>query len=328
MKTETLLAPGKVHHKLLATHYTQTWPLIEDLKESRFSGYLNLEFWEYEGCIIFDTGNIIQAFQLEKGRMKSGIPALSGIYHRFKEKDGTINTFHVDSEFIPFQFARYQTRVIEEVKNSKNGELEEFIKNVSNKIDFGCVNIVYGDGEAWATILLNNGQVVSSALKSKEGKAVFETNEKNLFNNIIKLAGTIKTSAQLLGCDAMESYRHSSKYTEFFGLLKKSETIISVTNFLKDVLLSVLKQEEINMLFKAAWSESCEKNKAKKLQIKPKEIVGLEEINEEQFYKIIKDFLTQLQPEFDKAVKGHVAMKDMLAALNKQYTGTLKELLI
>jgi hypothetical protein len=328
MKTETLLAPGNIHHKLLATHYTQTWPLIEDLKESRFSGYLKLEFWEYEGCIIFDTGNIIQAFQMEKGKIKSGIPALSGIYHRFKEKDGTINTFYIDSEFIPFQFARYQTKVIEEVKNRKNDELGEFIKNVSNKIDFGCVNIVYGDGEAWATILLNNGQVVSSALKSKDGKAVFETNEKNLFNNIIKLAGTIKTSAQFLGCDAMESYRHSSKYTEFFSLLKKSETIISVNNFLKDILLPVLKKKEIDEFFKLAWDASCKKNKIEKLHIKSNKIVGLEEINSDQFYSIIKEFLEQLQPEFDKAINGHIAMKDMLSALNKQYTGALKKLLI
>ena len=328
MKTETLLVPGKIHHELLATHYTQTWPLIEDLKESRFSGYLKLEFWEYEGCIIFDTGNIIQAFQVEKDAIKSGIPALSGIYHKFKEKDGTISTFQVDSEFIPFQFANYQTRVIEEVEDYKNDELEKFIKNVSKKIDFGCVNIIYGEAEAWATVLLNNGQVVGSALKSNDGKAVFETNELKLYENILKLAGTIKTSAQLLGCDAMESYQHSSQYTEFFDLLKKSETIISVNNFLKDVLASVIKKKEIENIFNTAWDKSCKKNKAEDLKIMSDEIIGLEQIDSNQFYKIIREFLIQLQPEFDKTIKGKVAMKDMLSALNKQYTGKLKELLI
>ncbi len=328
MKTETLLAPGKTHHKLLATHYTQTWPLIEDLKESRFSGYLMLEFWEYEGCIIFDTGNIIQAFQVEKNDVKSGIDALSGIYHKFKEKDGTISTFQIDSEFVPFQFARYQTKVLKEFESKKSEELTNFIKNISKEIDFGCINIVYGKEEAWATVLLNNGQIVGSALKSKAGKTVYETNELKLYENIIKLAGTIKTSSQLLGCDAIQSYRHSSQYTEFFDLLKKSETIISVNNFLKDVLTSVINKKEIENIFNTAWEESCKKNKAKNLKILSDGIIGLEQINSKQFYRIIRDFLVKLQPKFDKTIKGKLAMKDMLSALNNQYTGKLKELLI
>ena len=327
MKTETLLASGKLHHELLATHYTQTWPLIEDLKESRFSGYLKLEFWEYEGCIIFDTGNIIQAFHVENNNTISGIKALSGIYQKFKEKDGTISTFHIDSEFIPFQFARYQTKIIKEIDNCKKNELSEFIKSVSNEIDFGCVNIIYGEKEAWATILLNNGQVVGSALKSTDGKVVFEENERKLHENILKLAGTIKTSAQLLGCEALESYQHSKKYTEFFDLLKKSETIISVSNFLKDVLTSVLKKKEIEDLFNSAWSKSCQKNKADDLKLNSDKIIGLDEIDAEQFYQIIRDFLIQLQPKFDNMVNGKIAIKDILSALNKQYTGKLKELL-
>ncbi len=328
MKTETLLAPGKIHHELLATHYTQTWPLIEDLKESRFSGYLKLEFWEYEGCIIFDTGNIIQAFQLEKENIKSGIEALSGIYHKFKEKDGTISTFHIDSEFIPFQFARYQTQLVENIDNCKKNDLSEFIKDVSKKIDFGCINIEYGEKEAWATILLNNGQVVGSALKSKDGKVVFENNDQKLFENILKLAAKIKTSAQLLGCDAMESYQHSNKHTEFFDLLKKSETLVSVSNFLKDVLVSIINKKEIEGIFNSAWSESCNKNKAGILKMNSDEIIGLDKIDVEQFYQIIRDFLILLQPQYDNVIKGKVTIKDILSAFNKQNAGKLKELLI
>ena len=59
MKVKTLLPAGKSLHGMLATHYTRLKALIRDLEESRFSGYLKVEFWEYEGYLIFDTGIVV-----------------------------------------------------------------------------------------------------------------------------------------------------------------------------------------------------------------------------------------------------------------------------
>ena len=45
----------------LNTSFTNFGEMLVDLKENNFTGVVQVSFWEYEGVLLLDNGNIVNA---------------------------------------------------------------------------------------------------------------------------------------------------------------------------------------------------------------------------------------------------------------------------
>ncbi len=320
MNTNALVITGEPQHKNLATQYTHMWLLIKDLKESRFSGYLKLEFWGYEGFLIFDTGNIVQAYEQKGKQIESGIQALLGIYDRFREKDGSISTFLVDYELVPFLLAMFQNKILDEKKNLNSNTLEKYIQESSKKTDYGFININFGDQQARASIYLMNGGIAAAVLNNNAGKQVFERGQARLFKKILQIAETISTNISLESCDALRSYEESQKFSELLELLEISEIVLELKNRIVNAIDSLNENENMETLFSELWEKSCETLKVNDVQYGQNRFTGLDSITKIDFGAMIANVFTQLKPLFDDKTSKYSFMDLLIHGFVEEYS--------
>ncbi|MGD9897605.1 MAG: hypothetical protein AB7T22_00630 [Calditrichaceae bacterium] len=320
MNTNALVITGEPQHKNLATQYTHMWLLIKDLKESRFSGYLKLEFWGYEGFLIFDTGNIVQAYEQKGKQIGSGIQALLGIYNRFREKDGSISTFLVDYELVPFLLAMFQNKILDEKKNLNSDNLEKYIQESSKKTDYGFINIIFGDQQARASIYLMNGGVAASVLNNNAGKQVFEKGMARLFKKILQIAETIDTNISLESCDALRSYEESQKFSELLELLEVSEIMLELKNRIVNAIAPLDEHENMEALFSGLWEKSCKSIGVDAVHYAQNQFTGLDSITKMKFGALITNVFTQLKPLFDDKSSKHSFMDLLIHGFVEEYS--------
>ena len=71
----------------LNTSFTNFGELLVDLKENSFTGVVEVSFWEYEGVLLLDGGNIINAVQEINGNVITGQEAVKFVTAKAREKD-------------------------------------------------------------------------------------------------------------------------------------------------------------------------------------------------------------------------------------------------
>jgi hypothetical protein len=312
MKIKTLLPAGKSLHGALATHYTQLGRLIHDLRESRFSGYLKLEFWEYEGYLIFDTGNMVQSYERNKNKLNSGITAFLSIQKRFREKDGLISTFVVDAEFVPFLFGKFENKEIKEENNLKTKPLQSLIDDAKMSIDLGFIDIVFGANRMWASLYLMNGQVVAVASKNDEGKERFEKGKSELYNRILRLADTIENKVSIKSCGALKSYEENQNFNQILELVDLSDFVLTLIKRLETFLNPLLTNETADDLFTRLWTECSSETGIKSVKFLKGQFTGLEKTTLPDFGYLFSKVLKKLKPIFDDLTKKYSFMDQIV----------------
>lgn len=323
MKVKTLLPAGKPLHGMLATHYTRPRSLIHDLKESRFSGYLKLEFWEYEGYLIFDTGNIVQGYERDHHKLNSGRKALLNIEKRFLEKDGTISSYAVDGEFVPFLFGKFESKELKSIENLNRSELQDFINESKLDVDLGFIDVVFGEDRMWASFYLLNGQVVAVATKNSEGKERFEKGRSELFNKVLQMAGTIANKISLKSCGALKSYEENQNFNQILDLLDLAGFVLFLIKRIIAFMDLVSKDIPGDQYFTQLWQQCSNETGIKSVSYKNGQFTGLEKTTLSDFGYLFSKVLKILKPTFDEMSSGISFMDQII----KSYSSKNEDLL-
>ena len=312
MKVKTLLPAGKSLHGMLATHYTKLKSLIHDLEESRFSGYLKLEFWEYEGYLIFDTGIVVQGYERDHEVLNSGVKALLNIEKKFQEKDGSISTYTVDSEFVPFLFGKFENTIVTELANINKEDLIAFIDDARESLEMGFVDIVFGQNRMWASLYLMSGKIAAVATKNSEGKERFEKGKAELYNKVIQMAGTIENKVSLKKCGALKSYEDNQNFHQIFDLIDLSDfamlVIKRLMSFMEAAPSDISPQKYISEL----WKLCCNETGIKTVEFENGQFVGLENTTLTDFGYLISKVLEKLKPVFDDMTNKYSFMDQII----------------
>ena len=174
-----LLPSGIEKHKNLSTSFTKFDQLLQDLGENRFSGYLKLNFWGYEGVLVLDTGRMVEAYSSEKDIYLTGEQAVLRIINKGAEGEGSIEVHELSSEIaIALGYAFQSSRYKEEntLANYSLGQIFDLLEkeSVTGYIDFqfnrkkGSGTVYYLEGTpVEAVIMSNSGKLVC-------GEAVFQ----------------------------------------------------------------------------------------------------------------------------------------------------------
>jgi len=297
---------------MLATHYTRLKSLIHDLEESRFSGYLKLEFWEYEGYLIFDTGIVVQGYERDHEVLNSGVKALLNIEKKFQEKDGSISTYTVDSEFVPFLFGKFENTIVTELANINKEDLTAFIDDARESLELGFIDIVFGQNRMWASLYLMNGKVVAAASKNSEGRERFEKGKAELYDKVIQMAGTIENKVSLKKCGALKSYEDNQNFHQIFDLIDLSDfallLIKRLMSFMEAAPSDISPQKYISEL----WKLCCNETGIKTVEFENGQFVGLEKTTLSDFGYLISKVLEKLKPVFDDMTNKYSFMDQII----------------
>lgn len=93
-----LLPIGIEKHKNLSTSFTRFDHLLQDLGDNRFSGYIKLNFWGYEGVLVLDTGRMVEAYSTEQGVDLTGEEAVLRILRKAADPEGSIEVHELSNE--------------------------------------------------------------------------------------------------------------------------------------------------------------------------------------------------------------------------------------
>ena len=165
-----LLPPAIGNPKDLNTSYTDFEHLLQDLSENRFSGYLRLNFWGYEGILVLDMGHMVQATSSEREVHLLGEQAILRILNKAREKDGIIEVNSLSNEVaIALGFA-LQALPTPNRTEYQNLSLSEVFQILEKDGMTGYVDLQFAGQRGIGTVFYLDGTPVEAVIRASSGK--------------------------------------------------------------------------------------------------------------------------------------------------------------
>ncbi|MBX7223261.1 MAG: hypothetical protein K1Y36_25330 [Blastocatellia bacterium] len=177
---------GRPVHENLSTSYVNLAALLAELQVNEFTGYVSVNFWNYEGFVFLDGGQLINASEQTETHHKRGREAIDSIVSRAQARGGAVSFFQhpqaviralagiIDGEIIYRELASEFTnleRLIEKLK--KNKESIWYIEvALEREMGAGVIYITDGVAEAVASIRETPESIELRTTAGAEGIAV------------------------------------------------------------------------------------------------------------------------------------------------------------
>ena len=168
-----LLPIGIEKHKNLSTSFTRFDHLLQDLGDNRFSGYIKLNFWGYEGVLVLDTGRMVEAYSTEQGVELSGEEAVLRILRKAADPEGSIEVHELSNEVAISLGYAFQSRPYKKddstLASFSLGQVFEFLERQSLS---GYLDLHFGAQKGSGTVYYLEGTPVEAVVMSSSGKVV------------------------------------------------------------------------------------------------------------------------------------------------------------
>jgi hypothetical protein len=235
----------------LNTSFTNFGELLVDLKENSFTGVVEVSFWEYEGLLLLDNGNIINAVQEINGNVITGQEAVKSVTGKAKEKDGAISVFQQRGEMITMLASVAKSEILYGNLSIEFTSLEALITKLQNEDHTGYIEVTFESTSQKGYIFLLAGQVIE-ALFSGQGEDISKAAVLNQILTRSSTAGAILNVYQAAVEDALSesevidvSYNLPQLLEVWSAVLKAIESSIDQTlgkneflNAFKDTLIA------------------------------------------------------------------------------------------
>ena len=127
----------------LNTSFTNFGELLVDLKENSFTGVVQISYWEYEGVLLLDSGNIINAVQEINDKVITGQEAVRFVTNKAKEKDGAISVYRQKGEMITMLASVAKSEVLYENLSAEFTSLEALISKLQSEDHTGYIEVIF-----------------------------------------------------------------------------------------------------------------------------------------------------------------------------------------
>ena len=171
----------------LNTSFTNFSELLVDLKENSFTGCVQVSFWEYEGNLLLDTGNIINAQEEINESLISGQDAVKRVIAKAKDDDGAISVFALKGEMVTMLASVVKSVVVYENLSTDFTSLEALISKLQAEDHTGYVEVNFQDSQQKGHIFLLAGRVIDTLLSTR-GE---EISGSNILPRVIDLVSTM-----------------------------------------------------------------------------------------------------------------------------------------
>lgn len=157
-----LFPKGQPTYENLNTSFTQLDAMLSELKNSQFTGYVQLTAWEYDGILLFDTGNLVNATEQQQDQRRHGPDAAEGIARKSRAKDGALSVYRMPPETIQLLANLFNSEALYKDLSSDLIGLDKLIAKLQSEKHTGFIEINLPQSKHAASIYLRDGQIVAS----------------------------------------------------------------------------------------------------------------------------------------------------------------------
>ncbi|MBC8183545.1 hypothetical protein H8E88_20825 [candidate division KSB1 bacterium] len=155
---------GKAIHENLNTSFTNFEELLSDLKTNQITGYAHISFWDYEGVLFLDSGNIINAIEETENERNAGQEAIDNLSQKVKEKDGQISIYSLTPDLVLMLSGLSEVQLIHKELTNDFTNLEKLIQKIKDENQTGYLEVLDQDRISTALIFFQLGEPVESAV--------------------------------------------------------------------------------------------------------------------------------------------------------------------
>jgi len=148
----------------LNTSFTNFGELLVDLKENSFTGVVQVSYWEYEGILLLDSGNIINAIEDINGIIDTGQSAVKKVTDKAREKDGAISVYSQKGEMITMLASVAKSEIVYENLSTEFTSLDALITKLQNEDHTGYIEVTFTGSDQKGFIFLLAGRVIEALL--------------------------------------------------------------------------------------------------------------------------------------------------------------------
>ncbi len=247
-----LLPPGQIIHKDLNTSYTNFNELLMDLRENRFSGYVRINFWGYEGIFILDVGKVIQGFSSEKENFLLGEQAVLRMINKSMEKEGTIDVHSLSNE-VSITLASVLGATIYKDETEVVGDgLSQLFSELENKNITGYFDVQFGSKKGLGTVYFLDGIPAEAVIMSNTGRIVAG---QSVYERMIDISQLIKASVKVYWNSRIERIHEDRTFLFPHSSSPAFQFWNELLNLLIGEFNKVLKKQNASELWSASKKE-------------------------------------------------------------------------
>ena len=220
----------------LNTSFTNFGELLVDLKENSFTGVVQTSFWEYEGILLLDNGNIVNAVQDINGEISTGQVAVKSVTTKANEKDGSLSVYSQNGEMITMLASVAKSEVIYENLSTEFTSLEALISKLQSEDHTGYIEISFEGNQQTGYIFLLDGRVIE-VLLSTHGEEISGTTVLNRILELTSMMGAVFSVYKAAVEDALSESEMIKVSFDLPQLLELWGLVISTVETTADTLM-------------------------------------------------------------------------------------------
>ncbi len=167
-----IIPKGKIVHEDLSTSYTDINELLRDLRQNSFTGYCQVNFWEYQGTLFLDRGRIMNAFEVLGNEKIIGEKAIKSILAKAKQKDGAVSVFLLPDEMVATLASVLNSKVKYRDLTTELTSLEKLISKLKKEEHSGYVEVLLSSDSGDGCIYFQDGRAMESVFRASDGEMI------------------------------------------------------------------------------------------------------------------------------------------------------------
>jgi hypothetical protein len=326
-----ILPKGEVVHENLRTVFVDLNSFLQTLKEDNFTGYIQVSFWDYEGVLFLEAGEIVNAIEEAQGRRRGGEEAVENIILMSKQQDGRINVYRLVPEMVTILASTSMKEATYKDLSTEFTSLDKLMEKLSKEKHSGYIDIILNQNKGRGIIFFQEGEIVEAVISDeKSGGGMYG---KDMLDKIID--DVQKTGATFnvyrAGLESGSERTGIAQALELQGVIDIMQEVIGSIEFLLDGLSS--RPGSFRDNFKKAQVEKSEDYHfldpfAAEFEYKNGEIKFSGRVSAEAFVRGLKDCLDLTidmttveitKPELDRRIRS--ALKPILVKFEEKIDG-------
>jgi hypothetical protein len=167
-----VIPKGKAIHEDLSTSYTDMQELLSDLNQNSFTGYCQVNFWEYRGTLFIDRGRIINGLEEIGDGRNAGDRAVKNIMARAKQKDGTVSVYVLSDEMVATLASVLNSKTKYRDLTTELTSLEKLISKLKKEEHSGYVEVLLNSENGHGCIYFQDGRAMESVFRASDGEVL------------------------------------------------------------------------------------------------------------------------------------------------------------
>ncbi|MBS3750802.1 MAG: hypothetical protein KGY39_04755 [Anaerolineales bacterium] len=154
----------EVVYENMNTSFTNFGELLSDLKQNSFTGSVQISFWEYEGNLFIDNGNVVNAVEEIEGERATGKKAVKRLLDKTKEKGGSISVYALKENMVTVLSSVVQSELLFGDLSTEFTSIQGLINKLRKEDQTGYVEVVIGDDSKKGFIYFLSGEIINCLL--------------------------------------------------------------------------------------------------------------------------------------------------------------------